>query len=312
MAIFYDISKLPKFNKAVLTVGTFDGVHKGHAAILQEVVQHARDTGGESVLITFDPHPRKLLFPHQPLGIITPLDVKLALLKEIGITHTVVVPFTTEFANFSATAYIQKFLVDIFHPHSIVIGYDHRFGHDRLGDINMLRHYATKHAYELVEIPAQLIEAAAVSSTRIRHAIKDGFVEEAANMLGRWYPLTGLVVEGNQLGRTIGYPTANLEPVDKDQIIPGNGIYAIVAKYDGQSYRGMMSIGFNPTVTNKREVKLEANLFGFDKDIYGKYLEVAFVKRLRNEEKFDSIEDLTKQLHLDKVYSLEVLKNNGL
>ncbi len=311
MAVFYDIHTPPQFNKAVITVGTFDGVHQGHVAILNEVVKHANEVGGESVLITFDPHPRKLLFPHQPLGIITPLSTKLALIKEIGISHTMVVPFTKDFANQSATAYIQKFLVGIFHPHSIVIGYDHRFGHDRLGDINMLKHYALKHEYSMIEIPAQLIEAAAVSSTRIRHAIKDGRIEDAAHMLGRKYTLKGAVVHGNKLGRTIGYPTANLEPVDKDQIVPGMGIYAITARYGSEVYDGMMSIGFNPTVTDKKELKIEANLFNFDKDIYGQELEISFVKKLRNEQKFASLNELTHQLHLDKLNTIEALKRDS-
>lgn len=310
MAVFYDIHTPPEFNKAVITVGTFDGVHKGHVAILTEVVKHAEAAGGESVLITFDPHPRKLLFPHQPLGIITPLQVKLDLIKKIGITHTVVVPFTTEFANLSATAYIQRFLVGIFHPHSIVIGYDHRFGHDRLGDINMLKHYATKHIYELVEIPAQLIDAAAISSTRIRQAIKEGRIENAIHMLGRPYSLKSTVVHGNKLGRTLGYPTANLEPVNKDQIVPATGIYAVTARLGEETYDGMMSIGYNPTVTTKKELKLEANLFGFDKDIYGQELEVFFIKKLRDEQKFPSLDDLVQQLHLDKINTIEALKNH--
>ncbi len=311
MAVFYDIHTPPQFNKAVLTVGTFDGVHKGHVAILNEVVKHAEAAGGESVLITFDPHPRKFLFPHQPLGIITPLSVKLELIKNIGITHTVVMPFTQEFANLSATAYIQRFLVDVFHPHSIIIGYDHRFGHDRLGDINMLRHYAAKHLYQLVEIPAQLIDAAAVSSTRIRHALRDGRVEDAAQMLNRKYTLKGTVVHGNKLGRTIGYPTANLEPVDKDQIVPAIGIYAIKARLGTEYYDGMLSIGYNPTVTNKKEIKIEANLFDFDADIYGHELELYFVSRLRDEQKFASLDDLKHQLHLDKITTLDALKRHS-
>ena len=308
MAVFYDIHHPPQFNKAVITVGTFDGVHKGHAAILKKVVDHAREAGGESVLITFDPHPRKLLFPHQPLGMITPLSAKLALIKEIGITHTVVVPFTKDFANLSATGYIQKFLVDIFHPESIVIGYDHRFGHDRLGDINMLKHYAAKHLYELIEIPPQLIEAAAISSTRIRQAIKEGRISDANQMLGRDYTLKGVVVHGNKLGRTLGYPTANLQPIDKDQIIPAIGIYAITATLEKETYCGMLSIGYNPTVTDKKELKIEANLFDFERDIYGRELEIGFVRKLREEQKFASLEDLKHQLHLDKIITLEVLK----
>ena len=311
MSVYYDIHHLPKFKKAVLSVGTFDGVHKGHKVILNEVVHHAKITDGESVLLTFDPHPRKLLFPHQPLGIITPLATKLALIQQAGISHVVVVPFIEQFSNLSVKDYIEKFLISNFHPHSIVIGYDHRFGHDRLGDINMLKHYALKHQYELIEIPAQLIDAAAVSSTRIRKSIKEGRMEEAAQMLGRHYSLTGTVVHGNKLGRAIGYPTANIEAVDKDQILPATGIYAIQAMHGGLLYNGMLSIGYNPTVTDKKELKTEANLFGFEKEIYGDTIEILFVKKMRDEQKYASLEELKVQLHKDKEETMKVLAALG-
>lgn len=205
MAVFYDIQDLPGFKNAVITIGTFDGVHKGHKAILQEVVNHANGVNGESVLLTFEPHPRKLLFPDQPLGIITPLHKKLQLISEAGIQHLVVVPFTKEFAGLSAQEYIEHFLVGIFQPHSIIIGYDHHFGHDRKGDLKLLEKCAQDGGYELIEIPPQLIEDAAVSSTKIRHAITEGRMEDASHMLGRHYSLRGTVVHGNKLGRTLGY-----------------------------------------------------------------------------------------------------------
>ncbi len=307
MAVFHDIDNLPAFNNAVLTVGTFDGVHKGHRVIINEVVTHAQKVGGESVLITFDPHPRKLLFPDEPLGIITPLAEKERLLHEAGITHIIVVPFTKEFSHLSAREYVEQFLVGKFHPHSIVIGYDHHFGHDRLGNINMLKEYAPVYQYQLKEIPAQLIDEAAVSSTRIRNAIKEGRVADAAQMLGRNYSIKGTVVHGNKLGRTIGYPTANVDPADKEQSVPAIGVYAIQARHKDQVYGAMMSIGYNPTVTDKKEVRIEANLFNFDQDIYGDELEIIFLERLRNEQKFPSLDALIAQLHLDKEDSLAVL-----
>ena len=306
MAVFFDIQHLPDFKNAVITIGTFDGVHKGHKTILAEVVNHARQVNGESVLLTFEPHPRKLLFPDQPLGIITPLDQKLQLITESGIEHIVVVPFTREFAGLSAEEYIERFLVGIFHPKSIVIGYDHRFGHDRKGDLKLLEKCAQQGGYELMEIPDQLIDDAAVSSTKIRHAITEGRVEDASHMLGRNYSITGTVIHGNKLGRTIGYPTANLKPTDPEQTIPAVGIYAIQAVYNGSQYNGMMSIGYNPTVTDKKDIKIEANLFDFDEDIYGRVLEISFLKRLRDELKFDSVEALKRQLHNDKEETLKL------
>jgi riboflavin kinase/FMN adenylyltransferase len=309
MAIFTDTNDLPAFNNAVITIGTFDGVHKGHKAILNEVVAHARNTGGESILLTFEPHPRKLLFPDQPLGIITPLKEKLQLITDSGIKHVVIIPFTKDFAGISAHDYIEKFLVGKFHPHSIIIGYDHRFGHDRKGDLKLLEDYSSEFNYELLEIPAQLIDDAAVSSTKIRKAILAGHIDDANQMLGRPYELTGTVVHGNKLGRTMGYPTTNLQPLHPDQIVPALGIYAIQAIHDGKKYNAMLSIGFNPTVTDKKELRIEANIFDFDKDIYGQPLSIIFIKKLRDEQKFASLEALIAQLHKDKEETLKTLQS---
>jgi riboflavin kinase/FMN adenylyltransferase len=307
MAVFYEIEQLPVFHKAAITIGTFDGVHNGHKAILQEVVSHAKAASGESILLTFEPHPRKVLFPNQPLGIITPLQQKLQLIADTGIKHIVVVPFTAAFAAMTATEYIKQFIVQIFRPHSIIIGYDHHFGHDRTGNINLLRQYAPECNYEIAEIPAQLISAAAVSSTKIRNAIISGHLSNANAMLGRYYSFMGRVVHGNKLGRTIGYPTANLQLIDPDQVTPANGIYAVKVLYGGTMYGGMMSIGYNPTVTNSKDVKIEVNIFDFEQDIYGQELEVMVVSKLRDEEKFASLEALQQQLHADKEASLKLL-----
>ena len=307
MAIFYDINNLPDFKNAVLTVGFFDGVHKGHKAILNEVVTHATKAGGESVLLTFEPHPRKLLYPDQNLGIITPLQQKLQLITEAGIQNIVVVPFTKEFANLSAAQYIEDFLVGLFTPHSIVLGYDHRFGHDRKGDIHLLKEYAPTCNYEVIEISEQLINEAAVSSTKIRIAVSEGKVADAATMLERPYSLTGSVGHGKKLGRTIGYPTANLQPTDKDQLIPAIDIYAVLIKHDGTTYKGMLSIGHNPTVTDTKDVKIEVNIFDFDKDIYDQQIELLFIAHMRGEEKFDSLESLKEQLAKDKVMAVQIL-----
>jgi riboflavin kinase/FMN adenylyltransferase len=308
MAVFFEINHLPAFNNAVLTIGTFDGVHMGHKVILKSVAEQARDMNGESVLITFEPHPRKLLFPEQPLKLLTPLEQKLKLIEAAGIQNIVVVPFTQDFAGLSAQEYVENFLVEYFHPRSIIIGYDHHFGHDRKGNIELLKEFATKYQYRLVEIPAQLIESAAVSSTKIRRALEQGHVHEAAQMLGRNYSITGAVVKGSQLGRTIGYPTANIMPAEPEQLIPANGIYAVRVKWDGHLFGGMMSIGFNPTVTEKKDLRIEVNLFDFDRDIYNHMLKIEFVAWLREEEKFNSIDELKEQLAKDKIATLKVLE----
>ena len=293
----------------MITIGTFDGVHLGHKAILKEVAAHAQKVNGESVLLTFEPHPRKLLFPAQPLGILTPLVQKIQFITEAGIQHVVIVPFTPEFAGLSAHNYVTDFLVGVFHPHSIVIGYDHRFGHDRTGNIKLLEQYTKEFGFELTEIAVQLIDDAAVSSTKIRKAVQEGRVKDAGSMLGRYYSLTGRVQHGNKIGRTIGYPTANLTPLDADQIVPANGIYAIRARHGNSVYDGMMSTGFNPTVSDTKELKIEANLFGFESEIYGEELEIFFVEKLRDEQKFESLNALVQQLHQDKAKALTLLKD---
>lgn len=308
MAVFYNTDRLPVFNKAVITIGTFDGVHKGHKTILKEVVSHAATAGGESVLLTFDPHPRKVIFPLQTIAIITPLQEKLQLITDIGIEHIVVVPFDESFAGLSATEYIEQFLIKNFNPHSIVIGYDHRYGHDRTGDINLLKQYGAIHNFEVVEIPAQLIANAAVSSTKIRNAIIAGNIEEATDMLGRQYSFTGRVVHGNKLGRTLGYPTANLDPIDPEQVLPDTGIFAVAVVVNGDDYNGMMSIGYNPTVTDTKTIKIEVNIFDFDMDIYDKFIDVTFLRKLRDEQKFDSLAALVHQLHADKVAATAIVK----
>ncbi len=301
MAVFFEIDHLPAFRKAAITIGTFDGVHNGHKAILKEVVNHASAAGGESILLTFEPHPRKVLFPDQPIGIITPLKQKIQLILDTGIRHIVVVPFTSFFANMTAEEYISNFIVQRFHPHSIIIGYDHHFGHDRAGDINLLRQFAKQFNYEIAEIPAQLIAEAAVSSTKIRNAILSGNISEANAMLGRIYSFVGRVVHGNKIGRTIGYPTANLQLNHPDQVLPGNGIYSVKVIYNSSVYIGMMSIGYNPTVTTTRDIKIEVNIFDFDHDIYDCDIEVCVVAKLRDEKKFESLDALKLQLHSDKV-----------
>ncbi len=308
MAVFFDIEHLLRFHNAVVTIGTFDGVHLGHEAILHEVVAHAKQVGGESVLITFEPHPRKLLFPDQPLAIITPLDKKIELITEAGIQHVVVVPFTKEFSNLSAQDYIENFLVKLFHPHTIIIGYDHHFGHDRKGNIDLLKEYASRYQYEVLEISAQLIDEATVSSTKIRRSLTEGHVTEASHMLGRFYSLAGTVIHGNKLGRTIGYPTANIHPDNSEQLIPGRGIYAVRVNWNGERYKGMLSIGYNPTVTDKKVLRIEVNIFDFDEDIYEQQLEIEFVSYLRAEEKFESIDVLKQYLHKDKKMALKALE----
>ena len=309
MQVHRDINQLPLIKNAVITIGTFDGVHMGHRQVIDKLISIAREIDGESVLVTFHPHPRKVV-SSTILGIrlINTLDEKIVLLEQIGIDHLVIVPFTDAFANQSAEAYVQDFLYEKFKPHTIIIGYDHRFGRDRLGDYRLLEKMSKQLDFKLLEIPKHILENISISSTNIREAILHNDIATADMLLGYEFFFSGIVVDGNKLGRKLGYPTANLKIEDEEKIIPGNGIYAVYAKLEGEESRmkGMMSIGFRPTVDGKTKV-IEVNLFDFDKDIYGQRLIVYVKKFLREEEKFDSIEDLVKQIDRDKINSLSVL-----
>lgn len=307
MAIFYNTDNLPDFKSPVITIGTFDGVHKGHRVILSKVTEYAGQVGGESILLTFDPHPRKLIFPEETIHILTPLDEKLKLVTDAGIQHVVVVPFTKEFSCLTAHDYVTEFLVKQFNPAAIIIGYDHHFGADRKGNINLLKEMQKQYGYEVIEISAQLIEDAAVSSTKIRKAITAGQVTEAASMLDRHYTLCGNVQQGAQLGRTIGFPTANMVPHDKEQLVPAKGVYAARVTFNDTVYDAMLNIGVRPTVSSEPSLHIEAHLFDFSGDLYGKDIEIAFVQRLRDEQKFASLDELKAQLHRDAIAAKEIL-----
>jgi riboflavin kinase/FMN adenylyltransferase len=309
MKIFYGIDDLPKFENVVLTIGTFDGVHQGHKKILQSVVAEARAINGTSVLITFDPHPRKLIFPQEPLKLLSTLEERLELVADSGIDITVVVPFTMSFAAMSAQEYIQHFLISLFHPILIVIGYDHHFGHDRTGDITMLESYAQQYHFEVKEISAQLISDAAVSSTQVRKALLAGDVASAMNMLGVPYCIKGSVIHGAELGRTIGFPTANICLPEQDKLVPKIGVYAVLLSIAGLQYKGMLNIGLNPTVSNTQLLKIEVHIFNFEQDIYNEVVSISFISRLRDEQKFGGIEDLKTQLAIDKKMALLALSS---
>lgn len=305
MPVFYQYNHLPEFVNPVITIGSFDGVHVGHRAILAEVVKASRALKGESVLITFEPHPRKIIQPDYPLGMLTTTAQKTKLLLQAGIDNIVVAPFTRDFSMLSAEEYVKDFLMKNFNPKKIIIGYDHRFGHSREGDIDLLKKILPPDI-AVQEIPAQLIDNAAISSTKIRKHLQEGNVAEAAAMLDRPYSFEAMVIHGNKLGRTIGYPTANLQ-ADADILIPGIGIYAVMVSYNEAIYKGMMSIGYRPTVTTDQNITIEVNILDFNEDIYGKQLNISFIARLRGEEKFTDLDALKKQIALDEINARKIL-----
>lgn len=309
MQVHYDIEQLPVFRNAIITIGTFDGVHMGHRQIIDKLKTEAKSQNGETVIITFHPHPRKVV-SSAILGIrlINTLPERIDLLAQLGIDHLAVVPFTDAFANQTAEDYIKDFLVDKFHPHTIIIGYDHRFGRDRLGDYRLLEKKAVEYNYQLKEIPKHILENISISSTNIRQAILHNDIATADKLLGYDFFFSGKVIHGDKLGRKLGYPTANLKINDEEKIIPGNGIYAVYAQPEGytEKLKGMMSIGFRPTVDGKKRV-IEVNIFDFDREIYDQTLKVFVKKYLREEVKFNGLDELVKQIGQDKVDSLKVL-----
>jgi riboflavin kinase/FMN adenylyltransferase len=307
MKVFFGINDLPRFERPVLTIGTFDGVHHGHRSILDSVISEAKQMEGTSILITFAPHPRKLIFPDETLHLLNTLEERLELVAGAGMDVAIVVPFTKQFAQLSAQEYIESFLIGKFHPVAIVIGYDHRFGNDRTGDISMLHEYSKPNHFLVKEIPPQLIDQAAVSSTQIRKALLQGNVEAAAQMLDGQYSISGTVSKGAMRGRTIGFPTANISVADKDKLVPLNGVYAVYVTVEGRQYRGMLNIGTNPTVTADLSVKIEVHILSFDGDLYGRQISVHFVKRLRSEQKFAGLDALKAQLAADRQNALQAL-----
>ncbi len=321
MQVHFDINNLPSFENAAITIGTFDGVHSGHLQIIQQVKKEAQINDGESVIITFHPHPRIVLNRkknQQPIQLLTTLPEKTELLAKQEIDHLVVVPFTIEFSNQSAKEYISDFLVKKFHPKTIIIGYDHRFGNNREGDYHLLEKYQQTYNYKVKEIPEHVLNHVTISSTKIRAALKDGDINTAREFLGYDYFFEGKVIDGNKLGRTLGYPTANLEIKNPNKLIPENGIYAVnlaIGKepVDEDSpfvpesfHQGMMSIGIRPTIADNRRT-IEVNIFDFNEDIYGRTVRVYVKYFMRNEEKFDSMEELQKQISLDEIHAKKVL-----
>ena len=321
MKVHRDINNLPAFKNPAVTIGTFDGVHTGHLQVIHQLKREAEINGGESVIITFDPHPRMVLSRNQnrpSIHLLTTLSEKTELIAREDIDHLVVVPFTLEFSNQTAEEYISDFLVKKFNPKTIIIGYDHRFGNNRTGDYKLLEKYQKEFNYVVKEIPEHVLNHITISSTKIRTSLQTGDLETAKECLGYDYFFEGKVVDGNKLGRTIGYPTANLEIENKNKLIPENGIYAVTleigdySQNDGKAFvsqslhNGMMSIGIRPTIEDNRRT-IEVNIFDFNKDIYGRIVRVYVKYYLRNEEKFDTMEELKNQIYRDEIKSRSLL-----
>jgi riboflavin kinase / FMN adenylyltransferase len=310
MKIYHGLEDFVKLDYAVVTSGTFDGVHVGHQKILNRLKEIANSNGGETVVITFWPHPRLVLHPEDTsLKLLNTFEEKAAYLKELGINHLIRIPFTKEFSHLSSEEFISRILVETIGTKKLVIGYDHHFGKNREGSFEQLKVNAPLYGFEVEEIPKQEVDHLGVSSTLIRKALEEGNVETASPLLGKPYSLTGRVVPGDKLGRILGFPTANIEIDTKFKLIPSDGIYAVTVLHEQDHYKGMMYIGNRPTVNGSKR-NIEVNIFDFDKDIYGESITIYFHKLIRLDSKFHNLEELKEQLRQDKIAAQEFLKDN--
>jgi len=310
MKIYHHIDEFVRLKNAVVTIGTFDGVHLGHRKIIAGIKELAESIGGETVLLTFFPHPRMILHPEdENIKLINTIAEKAQLLEELGIEHLIITPFSRDFSNQTAEEYIRDVLVSKIGTKKIVIGYDHRFGKDRQGGLEDLLRLGPVYGFDVVEIPEQDIADVAVSSTRVRSALLEGKIELANTLLGYPFYITGTVVRGDQLGRQIGYPTANIVIPERYKLVPSHGIFAARVKIDGVSYDGMAYIGSRPTI-NGLTRNIEVNIFDFDQDIYNRQIQMQFLNFVRDDMKFDSLDELKVQIAKDKQEVIRLLGNS--
>ncbi|GAA0874530.1 bifunctional riboflavin kinase/FAD synthetase [Wandonia haliotis] len=310
MKVFNGLEKVYSIPNPVLTIGTFDGVHLGHQKILEKIKRRAEEIGGETVLFTFHPHPRTVLFPeHHNLKLIQTQEEKLDKLRRIGVDNIIVYPFSKEFSRTPATSFVRDYLVNKIKVHTIVIGYDHQFGKNREGSLEHLQELAPMFGFEVIEISAREVDDVNVSSTKIRKALERGDIQTANTFLGEPFQLTGKVVKGKGIGRGIGYPTANIEVADELKMIPANGVYAVRCQVKGRIVSGMMNIGVRPTLDDSETRTIEVNLFDFREDIYDEKILVEVIQFLRSEKRFESIDELILQIQHDEKTTRNILSD---
>jgi riboflavin kinase/FMN adenylyltransferase len=306
LKIFHSIKSFSANQQTVVTIGTFDGVHLGHQKILEQITKSAQALNCESLVLTFFPHPRMVLQKDTEMKQLNTLNEKIGLLGSLGVDNLVVHPFDKDFSRLTAEEFVKEVLVDVFKVKKIIIGYDHRFGRNRTADINDLITFGQTYGFEVEQISAEEINEVSISSTKIRNALLEGNVELAAAYLGYSYSLTGIVSKGKQLGRTIGFPTANIKIEEDYKLIPSNGVYVAKALINEKAVYGMMNIGTRPTVDGTTQT-IEINLFDFEQEIYNRQITVSLLKRMRSEQKFESIDALKIQLGLDKAMAQEYI-----
>ena len=310
MKVHRGTKNLPDFINPVITIGSFDGVHLGHQKIIERQIEEARSIGGDSLVLTFDPHPRKIIYPKdKSLQLLSTVDEKIELFSRFEIDHLIIVEFTVAFSQINADEYIETFLIEKFKPKKIIIGYDHKFGLNRKGDISYLKWFEKKGGFEVIEIPKQEIDELSISSTKIRNALNQKEMAKASKLMGHPYQLFGKVIRGEQIGKTLGFPTANLFIADKSKLIPAFGIYAAHTIIENETYEAMLYIGDRPTLDMINGRTIELNIFNFDRDIYGQEIQVEILEYVRSDIKFENLEQLKSQLQKDKEDSIRILEN---
>ena len=311
MKIFTSLSNFKSTNRTFVTIGTFDGVHIGHQKVIKRLVKDAKKNNATSVLLTFFPHPRMVLQKDIGIKLINTIKEKTNLLESLGLDVLIIQEFSEEFSKNSALDFVRNILVNTLNISKLIIGYDHHFGKNREGNFEELKEYSHTYDFKIKKIKKQEISDIGVSSTKIRKAIENGNIEKANSFLGYEFPLTGIVVQGRNLGEQIGFPTANLFIEESYKLIPKTGVYIVKSEIDSKTIFGMMNIGYRPTVGGKHQT-IETHFFEFNDNLYGKKLKINVLKLLRNEEKFNSINDLKLQLQKDKNNSLAIIKSNFL
>lgn len=306
MNIYRHINEFCFQKNVVLTAGTFDGVHLGHKKIIDKVVQSAKKIDGESVILTFFPHPRMVLYPEgNDLKLLNTIEEKIELLQQLGVDHLIIHPFSVEFSRITSLDFVREILVNKLNTKKLVIGYDHQFGKNREGSFEHLKEYGPLYGFEVEEIPAQEIQQINISSTKIRNSLLIGEIQAANQFLGYHYFINGTVVEGSQVGRQMGFPTANIEVAEDYKLIPGNGVYAVKIVLENSIYNGMLNIGTRPTIKGNN-VTIEVNIFNFNQEIYNKPIRIEFFEKIRNEVKFNELAELQQQLNHDKQKVLQL------
>ena len=312
MKIYNNISSFNQVDKPIVTTGTFDGVHFGHRKIIDRLNQTAQKFGGESVLLTFSPHPRMVLFPDDHgVQLLNTMEEKIHLLENAGIQHLIIQPFTKDFSRTSSVSFVRDIIVNQLNTYKLVIGYNHHFGRNREGSFEHLKEFAPLYGFEVEEIPVQLLDDVGVSSTKIRRALLNGNVQQANDYLGYNYSLNGTVVQGRKIGRTIGFPTLNIEVKEANKLIPKNGVYAVQMMHADKLIYGMMNIGNNPTISNDTSIKIEVHLFNFNNDLYNCDVEIQLLSFFRDEIQFNNLEELKTQLDQDKFHIKNLTQKNS-